>query len=248
MKKTEYTLYFTNLPREVKLAVAADLHGDPHDRVLHIIKEERPDMILIPGDLMDDTGLQNAHASGYTFLKECASIAPTFYSLGNHEIACYHKGKLWSHPIPRPLDNDTVQRIRQSGVFFLDNEYIEHEGFTVCGLTSGLNGKKNEPDSHAIHRFETADGFRILLCHHPEYFYPTIEGTSIELTVSGHAHGGQWRFFGRGIYAPGQGVFPKYTSGVRDGRFVISRGLSNHTHIPRINNPTEIVFLHLKKL
>ena len=26
MKKTEYTLYFTNLPREVKLAVAADQH------------------------------------------------------------------------------------------------------------------------------------------------------------------------------------------------------------------------------
>ena len=62
--------------------------------------------------------------------------------------------------------------------------------------------------------------------------------------MSGHAHGGQWRIFGRGVYAPGQGIFPKYTSGVIDGRCVISRGLSNHTHVPRIFNPPELVMVY----
>ncbi|MBQ3816071.1 MAG: metallophosphoesterase, partial [Clostridia bacterium] len=57
-------------------------------------------------------------------------------------------------------------------------------------------------------------GFHILLCHHPEYWEPLVHGRRIELTVSGHAHGGQWRIFGRGVYAPGQGLFPRYTSGL----------------------------------
>ena len=59
----------------------------------------------------------------------------------------------------------------------------------------------------------------------------------------GHAHGGQWRIAGRGIFAPGQGLFPKLTSGIHDN-LVISRGLSNTGNIvPRINNPAEIIYL-----
>ena len=62
----------------------------------------------------------------------------------------------------------------------------------------------------------------------------------MDLIVCGHAHGGQWRLFGRGIYAPGQGLFPRYTSGLHGGVCVISRGLSGCTRIPRIFNPPEI--------
>ena len=84
---------------------------------------------------------------------------------------------------------------------------------------------------------------KILLCHHPEYYVPYIQKADIDLTVCGHAHGGQWRIFGRGIYAPGQGLFPKYTAGVLDQKCVISRGLGNHTWIPRIFNRRELVII-----
>ena len=86
---------------------------------------------------------------------------------------------------------------------------------------------------------------RLLLCHHPEYYPDYIRGTDIELTVSGHAHGGQWSIFGRGVFAPGQGLFPKYTAGVYDGgRLVVSRGVTNTVRIPRFFNPTEIVVIN----
>ena len=65
--------------------------------------------------------------------------------------------------------------------------------------------------------------------------------------VSGHAHGGQWRIFGRGVFAPGQGLFPKYTSGIHDGRLVISRGLKKSGTIPRIFNSPELVIIDIKK-
>lgn len=103
------------------------------------------------------------------------------------------------------------------------------------------------PDTSWFASFCSKPGYHILLSHHPEY-YPLVPG-EIQLTLSGHGHGGQWRFYNpfkrkwQGVFAPGQGWFPRYTKGVYDGRLVVSAGLSNTAGIPRINNPTEIVFL-----
>ena len=65
-----------------------------------------------------------------------------------------------------------------------------------------------------------------------------------DLVLCGHAHGGQWRIFGRGVYAPDQPLFPKYTSGVLENRCVISRGIGNHTHSPRIFNAPEVLMIY----
>jgi predicted MPP superfamily phosphohydrolase len=85
-----------------------------------------------------------------------------------------------------------------------------------------------------------------LLSHHPEYYPKYIKELTIDLTLSGHAHGGQWCFFGRGVYAPGQGILPKYTHGMHDGKFIVSRGLSILNPIPRINNKPEIIVIQLE--
>ena len=243
LKNTHYFLAAPNCSLRLKIAVAADLHGGDPQKPLELLKEATPDIILIPGDLMDDTALCNPEASGYEFLRECAAIAPTYYSIGNHELACYHKETPW--PIPIPLTDEIRTRIARTGAVLLDNESILREdGLRICALTSGINGKENKPDFDALSSFADASGVRILMCHHPEYYAPYIRPTDIELTVCGHAHGGQWRIFGRGVYAPGQGLFPKYTSGVIDGRCVISRGLSNHACVPRIFNSPELVIIH----
>lgn len=91
--------------------------------------------------------------------------------------------------------------------------------------------------------YESLPGYRILLCHHPEYYPRYLMGRKIDLILSGHAHGGQWRIGQQGIYAPGQGLLPRLTSGVVDRKLVISRGLFNRAMIPRVNNPTEIVYV-----
>lgn len=157
--------------------------------------------------------------------------------------------------------------IAGTGVVVLDNEWItaREAGVFIGGLTSGyvmrqrktsLSKERKSHDSRAADRnvatswlsdFAAQPGFKILLSHHPEY-YPFIP-SEISLVVSGHAHGGQWRFYDpfkriwRGVLAPGQGWFPKWTKGVYDERLVVSAGLSNTTWIPRINTPTEIVYI-----
>ena len=116
--------------------------------------------------------------------------------------------------------------------------------------------RARKPELDWIPAFVAEEGYHILLSHHPEY-YPLIpEG--VDLCLSGHAHGGQWNIYNpfekredggrgrwRGVFAPGQGLWPRYTSGVYMepglGRLIVSRGLANTAGVPRIFNPCEVV-------
>lgn len=244
VKTTRYFLNSKNKDLRLRLAVASDLHGMGYQKVLEILEREKPDLILIPGDLMEDYQMADPNDEGFAFLRAAVSIAPTYYSLGNHETGAYHQGKPWSKPQKKPLPAHAKEYIAATGAILLDNEQVAHKDLWICGLTSGLDGKVNCPDLSVIKALKESKGFRILLCHHPEYFMPHIQSTDIELTVSGHAHGGQWRLFGRGAFAPGQGILPKYTSGVLENRCVISRGIGNHTVYPRIFNTPEVVMVY----
>lgn len=243
---TDYQVLSKKLKSTLKIAVLADLHNGFSYEILKEVKKANVDLILIPGDLTDDKTLQNGNSDPFDFLRDCVSIAPTFYSLGNHEIACYHKGNPFAHPRAKTLPHACLTEIRKTGAVLLDNESVLWNGIHICGLTSGLNGRVNAPDPNALDRFSELDGVKILLCHHPEYYYPYLRRGNFDLVVSGHAHGGHWRLFGKAIYAPGQGIFPKYADGILDGVCVISRGLGDHTKIPRIHNPHELVFITLQ--
>lgn len=54
-----------------------------------------------------------------------------------------------------------------------------------------------------------------------------FKSRDIDLIVSGHAYGVQMRLFGRAIFVPDQGFFPKYTDGLYDGKFLVSVRLEN---------------------
>ena len=112
------------------------------------------------------------------------------------------------------------------------------------GLSSAPRDKR---DASFLADMAKQEGFRLLMCHHPEYYQAQVAGYDIELTVSGHAHGGQIQLLGRGLYAPGQGMLPKWTDGFYfDGRLLVSRGMTNSTRAPRLFNPCELILLHLK--
>ena len=247
MKTTYYQVPCPKLSAPIRIALAADLHDNPYEPVVARIYREKPDLILIPGDLTDDNSIRKGAVSALSFLRECAAIAPTFYSPGNHEIRCYHGGNPFRHPTPIPIPESYRRAVKKTGAVLLDNDFITTgDGLTLFGLSSGICKKENLPDLKTLERFGSIGGdIRILLSHHPEYYMPYIQPLGMDLVVCGHAHGGHWRFFGRGVYAPGQGLFPRYTAGVVDGTCVISRGLGDHTSIPRLFNETELVIIEL---
>jgi predicted MPP superfamily phosphohydrolase len=72
----------------------------------------------------------------------------------------------------------------------------------------------------------------------------------MDLVLSGHAHGGQFRLpFVGGLFAPNQGFFPEYDSGLyTDGQtqMIVSRGVGNSRFPVRFNNRPEVILIELK--
>lgn len=208
------------------LAVVSDLHNGPYDDLLPVM--DAADAILIVGDLIDrhHPGLQYASA----FLQDAPTCAPTFYAIGNHEWKSAERGVFW------PM-------VEKSNVTVLDNRWVSFGGIVLGGFSSAA---KENIDASVVDDMARQAGFRLLMCHHPEWYRRYICGKGIDLTLSGHAHGGQVQIFGQGLYAPGQGIFPRLTHGFHDsGRLLISRGMTNACQYPRWGNPCEMVLLHL---
>ena len=247
MKKSFYSLESDIFPRRARMALVTDLHAQSYRRVVRELQKLKPDYILMAGDILEalDGRYDTTNEKTFGIFSAAAAIAPTFYATGNHEDGATHsERRKWreKHCSDRIYTKDNIDRIKSSGVHFLLDSFEVVDGIAFGGLASGLILKGSVPNLEFLKEFAELDAPRVLLCHHPEYYEKYVKQYSFELIVSGHAHGGQWRFFGRGVYAPGQGMFPKYTSGIHDGRFVISKGLKKGV-IPRIFNPTEIVVI-----
>ena len=246
------------------IAIIADLHNTPFENILTSLNREHPDFITIPGDILyaggkDHSIYDHVSSSGQhlrntrnalSFLQEVVKIAPIILSTGNHELY---------------LDVEDKSLLANIRVTFLDDSYQRFGNVVFGGLSSPYKifagtGTVHTKAEHQVRwdmvfdnvntgwldEFEKQEGYKILLCHHPEFYEPFLKNRNgIDLILSGHAHGGQIRLFGRGLYAYGQGWFPKYTKGIYDGKLIVSAGLSNTSKIPRIGNPTELVYVDL---
>ena len=225
---TDYTVTSDKITEPLTLALVSDLHDGDYQDVLPVLG--RADAILIVGDLVD------RHRGGYQralrFLEDAPALAPTFYAIGNHEWKLEQHDAYWPH-------------VEASRVTVLDNRFTPFRGILLGGLSSAPSRQVQAGFLSAV---DADSRFKLLMCHHPEYFKRYVKNHSIDLTVSGHAHGGQVQIRGRGLYSPNQGWFPRWTHGFYfDGRLLVSRGMTNSTWVPRINNPCELILLHLTR-
>ncbi len=233
---TEYKIK-ADTEKKIRFAFLSDLHDRPCGPLIKALHQSHVDAVLVGGDFIHNNEL---YERGFEFLRLSSKLWPTFCSIGNHERK-YKKG-------------DLTERVNASGAILLDDCAVRYRGIAIGGLTTGYTEKGKQghfaetpaPNLAFLNKFANLRGFKILLSHHPEYYPRYIKELPINLTLSGHAHGGQWCFFGRGIYAPGQGIFPKYTHGMHDGKFIVSRGLSIENPVPRINNEPEIIVIQLE--
>ena len=247
-----YTVTSDKLPdafEGYRIAHVSDLHnaemGKDNEKLLAMLRNAAPDIIAISGDLVDSRNTDIDIA--LRFAQEAVKIAPCYYVTGNHEarISAYDQLKTG---------------LEEAGVFVLENARVEirrgGEAITVLGVedpsfqTDYLLGAADAVISASLAKLKTeCDGFTVLLSHRPELF-DTYVTAGMDLVLSGHAHGGQFRLpIIGGLVAPNQGMFPKYDAGLytaRNTNMIVSRGIGNSIVPFRFNNRPEIILIQLQ--
>ena len=247
-----YTITSDKLPGEFsgfKIAHVSDLHcsqiGKDNQTLLALLKDAQPDIIAITGDLFDSEKSGTQDESFY-FVSQAVNIAPCYYVTGNHEA--------------RFTDSDALkERLSSMGVAVLDDSAVEYtlneESIYILGIndpsyeTSYLFGDSATIADSKLKPLANEGYFQLLLSHRPELFDVYCEN-GMDLVLSGHAHGGQFRLpFIGGLFAPNQGFFPEYDSGLYTNghtNLIVSRGIGNSRFPFRINNRPEIILIELQ--
>lgn len=241
LQLSTYTVSSDNLPKAFdgyRIAHVSDLHnaefGDENEKLLGLLHESDPDIIAITGDIIDSARTDAA----VDFVKEAIKIAPCYYVTGNHEAAV---SKEIFEKLEITFTELGVKIMRGSEVV------IEKDGEAISLI--GIDDPRFEEFPENIDEISTFDGFKILLSHRPEYFDKYADW-NVDLVLSGHAHGGQFRLpFIGGLVAPGQGLFPKYDAGMfteDNTTMIVSRGIGNSIIPVRFNNRPELVLVVLE--
>lgn len=233
-----------------RIAHISDLHntemGEDNEKLLNMIKDATPDIIVITGDMVDSYNTDIDIA--LRFAREAIKIAPCYYVTGNHESRISE------------YDN-FISGLEETGVIVLDNEKIEleesGESITLLGVkdpsfqTDYLFGDSETIMADTLDNLmDEEDKYSILLSHRPELFHIYVDN-NIDIVLSGHSHGGQFRIpYIGGIVAPNQGLFPKYDAGLyreKETNMIVSRGIGNSIIPFRFNNPPEVIIIELQQ-
>lgn len=232
LQRTRYTVELP-VERGLKIIHLSDLHGKrfgaKNAGLVAKVAGETPDFIVITGDIIHLYRKRDV-AVALELVSTLAAVAPVLYVSGNHEMR--NKGYRFFR-----------KDLKEAGAVVLDDESYEICGLTVAGLNcaSLKNGK--------VFTLNESGAGKILLAHKPQYVDRYAQA-GYSLVLCGHAHGGQWRipFTGIGLYAPGQGIFPKLTAGehiVGRTHMILSRGLGNSECPLRLFNRPEIVAVNV---
>lgn len=238
LQRVDYKVHSDKMPKGLRIVFISDLHncfyGDTdQSQLMDEIKEADPDIIIFGGDILDQWGGQKY---AKRIMDWAADRYPCFYTPGNHEQDRDDKEGFYNY-------------VKNSKIKFLVGEHsditIKGQKIRVYGVISAYHKEFNK-----IKKTLDDNYYNILIAHQPEQIDEFLDTGDVkfDLILSGHAHGGQWRIpklLDQGLYAPNQGLFPKYTCGMYkygDTVHIISKGLARPARmifIPRIFNRPE---------
>lgn len=255
-------LIFPKIPKafdRFRIVQISDVHlgsFDNPDKIkeaVKIINSQYPDLIVLTGDLINVCAEE-----ANPFIDELQELkAPygKYAIIGNHDIGDYRRW--YSIPIvnedPRKVETLFKQidftLLRNNRVYLKKgiDQYIGLIGIDNCGkapykcygdLNKATEGMAQMP-------------FNILLSHDPNFWETNVVGkTKIDLTLSGHTHGGQIAFPLFGMKWSPISFSQKYVSGLfKEGSqyLYVNQGLGYLGFNARVNVPPEITLIVLRK-
>jgi predicted MPP superfamily phosphohydrolase len=232
-------IHLRRLPERLdgfRIVHLTDIHHSPLtsleyiERAVRIANRLRPDMFVLTGDYVSHETEFIAPAAAA--LGKLKSRLGTFACLGNHDH--------WT-------DAELVTHLfRGEGINMLVNEgrRIETESgaFWIAGVDDYMVGKT---DLKAALTGSYPDEFKLLLAHNPIIFRQAVRAR-VDLTLSGHTHGGQIR-----LRDSEKGIIPRRRkAGLHRqaaSQLYISRGIGTVVVPVRYQCPPEISLLTLRR-
>ncbi|MDE6004069.1 MAG: metallophosphoesterase [Oscillospiraceae bacterium] len=247
LKIKNYMIKSEKITSPIRIVLVTDLHsckyGEEEKNLIQAIEEQNPDIIALSGDIFDDKIPDN---NTEYFLKGVAEKYPCYYVTGNHE---YYAG--WEAYYKKMEILEKYQVHVLNGM--IENITIHGQDISICGVEDPVSSNFNKQFKQIQELLKNNNNYKILLSHRPELFEDYVTA-NFDLVLAGHAHGGQWRIpvILNGLYAPDQGLFPKFAGGFyqkENTTMIVSRGLAREsTRIPRIYNQPELVVIDLESL
>lgn len=277
IKTTRYFYWNKALPsaldglRIVHLSdLQSEYFGKAQRRILEKTRAASPDLIVFTGDLTDRN--HTDYQAGITLMEGLVKIAPVYYVDGNHELALPVEEISQMYDVLEGMGvvllRDRATTFTKSGapqmrLLGLSEETIYRAKISGGALREGEKCSREKVSDTEIDRQlvreciaalltdagEGENAFTLLLVHEPQ-FLEVYAVPGINLIFAGHAHGGQIRLpFTQGLFAPGQGILPKLTSGMHqsgNSTMVISMGMGNSTFPFRVFNRPEVVVIQVE--
>lgn len=215
--ETEYKICNKN---KFKICIVSDVHisnklkNNVLDKIVKYMNEEKPDYILIPGDLMDKSDeLKTEKLRTLNWLKELGKISKTFIVLGNHDFI---KNKKYVKPV------EFIEEINKiNNVMLLDNELYEDENIYLYGLTLNISNYKLKSKKLLLEDLNNIPNkskkVNILMMHSPiNVDKEVISKIDYDYIICGHMHNGCvppflnkiWKS-SRGFLTPNKSLFGK---------------------------------------
>jgi len=234
-------IHLERLPKKLdgfKIIHLSDIHHSPFtglehiERTVKIANRLRPDMFLLTGDYV-------SHDAKY--IEPVAEVLGRLDAeFGTH--ACLGNHDHWTDP-------DLVTSLfRNAGINMLVNEGFRFEArggsFWLAGVDDHMVGKT---DLAAALRGSFPDEMKLLLAHNPLIMRQAVK-FGVDLTLSGHTHGGQIK-----MRDPEKRILPrrKLTNGLhsrKESQIYITRGIGTVVLPIRYQCPPEISLLELRSV
>ena len=248
-----FTISDDRIDDPFRIVQISDLHnssfGKNNGRLVSKILEQKPDIVLITGDLINET--EEDLSIAVELISALSSEISVYVSYGNHE-SNYEKKyamditALYEDAGAKVL-NFTYEDIEVNG------QKIRLGGIYGYCLAEKYHGEARKDEVDFLKDFQDTSLYTILMCHMPVTWIinNSLNEWDCDLVLCGHAHGGQIRIpFIGGLYAPDQGYFcgkeaGLYYSDNQKKIMLLSRGLGNTEKIPRLNNIPEIVVVDM---
>ncbi len=244
----KYTLESNKLPENFdgfQIVLLSDIHnavfGDGNADLFDAVSMCEPDIIVLTGDIIDGSAERDDE-----YLTELADgllkIAPTYYVTGNHEWASGWVSGIFSI-------------LKSRGVTALRNEYTllkrGSEEIVLAGVDDPNGPYDQKSPEELVSEIRSVKGNElIIMLAHRNTELSLWASLGVDIIFSGHAHGGLIRLpFTDGLIAPGQGLFPTWTSGIYtegESQMVVSRGMTGSHGVPRVLNNPEVTCVTLR--